>query len=54
LQLDTAPTAGKLDRQPKKQPRKPLQFAGLPLAFWILAAAGVALAIGLGIAVFNK
>jgi serine/threonine protein kinase len=54
LQLDTGSHAGAAEREPKKQPRKPLQFAGLPLAFWILAAAGVALAIGLGIAVFNK
>jgi serine/threonine-protein kinase len=43
------------DKQPVKKPvKKPLQFAGLPLAFWLLALGGVALAIGLAIAVLNK
>jgi hypothetical protein len=46
---------GAKDGQPAKKPaKKPLQFAGLPLAFWIVAIAGVALAIGLAIAVFSK
>ena len=55
--VDAAPQAagGEQEDQPAKKPvKKPLQFAGLPLAFWILAIAGVALAIGLAIAVFNK
>jgi serine/threonine-protein kinase len=55
--VDAAPQAAggeKEDEPAKKPPKKPLQFAGLPLAFWILAFAGVALAIGLAIAVFSK
>jgi hypothetical protein len=57
LRIDGAPQAAggtKANQQPKKPARKPLQFAGLPLGFWILAAGGVALAIGLAIAVLNK
>jgi serine/threonine-protein kinase len=57
LRVDVAPQAagGAKDGQPAKKPaKKPLQFAGLPLAFWIVAIAGVALAIGLAIAVFSK
>jgi serine/threonine-protein kinase len=57
LRVDGAPkTAGgtKVDQPAKKPAKKPLQFAGLPLAFWILAVGGVALAIGLAIAVLNK
>jgi len=57
LRIDGAPQAAdgtKVNQQPKKPARKPLQFAGLPLGFWILAAGGVALAIGLAIAVLNK
>jgi hypothetical protein len=57
LQIDGAQqVAGgtKVNQRPKKPVKKPLQFAGLPLGFWILAAGGVALAVGLAIAVLNK
>lgn len=57
LRINGAPPAAggtKVNQQPKKPVKKPLQFAGLPLGFWILAAGGVALAVGLAIAVLNK
>jgi serine/threonine-protein kinase len=57
LQVDVAPKmAGgtKGDQPAKKAVKKPLQFAGLPLGFWILAAGGVIVAVGLAIALLNK
>jgi len=57
LRIDGAPQAagGTKVNQPLRKPvKKPLQFAGLPLVFWILAAGGVALAAGLAIALLNK
>ena len=57
LRADVAPkvTGGAKEHQPVKKPvKKALQFAGLPIAFWLLALGGVALAIGLAIAVLNK
>jgi hypothetical protein len=48
-------TGGATEHQPVKKPvKKSLQFAGLPIAFWLLALGGVALAIGLAIAVLTK
>jgi hypothetical protein len=57
LGVEVAPqvAASAKDKQPAKKPvTKPLQFAGLPIAFWIIALGGVALAIGLAIAVLIK
>ncbi len=45
------PAASSPAKEPAKKPRKPLEFAGLPLGFWIMAVGGLLLAIGLGVAV---
>ncbi|MFM8290849.1 MAG: protein kinase domain-containing protein, partial [Planctomycetia bacterium] len=49
------PSAGGAGEQAEKKPRrKPLEFAGLPLGFWLIAAAGLAIAIFLAVKVLNR
>jgi serine/threonine protein kinase len=52
--IDTGSKPSAAAARVAKKARKPLQFAGLPLGFWLLALGGVVLAIGLAIAVFSK
>ncbi len=50
-----APSAGAAGETAEKKPRrKPLEFAGLPLGFWLIAAAGLAIAIFLAVKVLNR
>jgi hypothetical protein len=50
-----ASSAGAAGETAEKKPRrKPPEFAGLPLAFWIIAAVGLAIAIFLAVKVLNR
>ena len=47
------PSATQASGQPTKKPvRKPVEFAGLPLGFWLMALVGLVTAIGLAIKLF--
>jgi serine/threonine protein kinase len=57
IQIDVAarpgPAPARSGSQPTKQAvKKPLEFAGLPLGFWIAAGIGVLVAIGLAVKLF--
>jgi hypothetical protein len=55
LRLDVGNAATSAGEQAEKKPRrKPLEFAGLPLGFWLIAAVGLAIAIFLAVKILNR
>jgi eukaryotic-like serine/threonine-protein kinase len=61
LRIDTSPTSGPTpssaaaaNAEPAAAPKKPLEFAGLPIAYWIIGAGCILLAVVLGIFVLMK